>query len=502
VRAERTARRTLALAAAAFVAGAPATASAATVEIAGPLLTVTLPEGPRAAGVPQANSAYVNALPDGGVIVSIHGGLRAEDRTFGPGCQQVSGSTVAGMPAHNPPFPRGAGDATFAVTCNTAGARVIEGRLLGRDNGQGWLSTLNLPTNVTAEPTSGVVKPGDVIVTGAGGDRIDAGNGPDTIDAGGAPFKGQAAFPPTGDTRIDDPQRNFVNGGDGDDTLLQGADSTGRDTFSGGGGTDTVTYADRVGIGTPGQEGVHVSLDDQQNDGDPNLDPPDSLVNGETDNIKSDVENVIGTRREDFLVGNASRNLLNGGEAKDILAGGMGIDRVISREPPSSGVGTRDEISCGSPNFPPPNSGPGGQINPVVVGVIAGPAGDTLEADLADVPPRDCEMRTEMAVAEPGAVSVAASARLGRGGRLPVKLTCPRAAKRTCKGTLQMAGERPGSRAAKFSIAGGRSRVVNLRLSAAVAAALSRPGRSARVVASEKGLKGAVTTTALLRVRR
>jgi hypothetical protein len=126
---------------------------------------------------------------------------------------------------------------------------------------------------------------------------------------------------------------------------------------------------------------------------------------------------------------------------------------------------------------------------------------DSLQADLADPKPADCELLVDMAVNEPAPIKIAARANRARGNGLRVKLTCPRAAKRTCKGRLQLAGSRSGSRAAKFSIKGGAKRTVTLRLSAKAAAAVARRRAVARLVSNETGLKGEVNRVALVRVR-
>ena len=92
------------------------------------------------------------------------------------------------------------------------------------------------------------------------------------------------------------------------------------DTLSGGDGTDTVDYSQRVAALT-------VTLDDVQNDGEV----------GESDNVASDVENVIGGSAGDTLVGSGGPNVLDGrngddtlvgGGADDTLAGGVGNDTL------------------------------------------------------------------------------------------------------------------------------------------------------------------------------
>ena len=70
----------------------------------------------------------------------------------------------------------------------------------------------------------------------------------------------------------------------------------GADTLWGGDGSDTVTYEQR-------QEALKISLDDQPNDGAP----------GEKDNVRSDIENIIGGASGDLIVGNDVGNVLEGG---------------------------------------------------------------------------------------------------------------------------------------------------------------------------------------------
>ena len=467
----------------------PHAAHAAGIEVSGATLRVTL--GPPPSNTIGNNGAQVLPLPDGGAIVSLHGAVHSSDMTVGTGCQQVALSNANGLPA---PFP-GNGSAAIAATCSLTGVRVVEGRLRNPTTSQGWLSTLNLPTTVTSRANVGAAagQGGDRISTGAGGDRITGAAEHDVIDAGGAPYKGQEALPPTGNTAVDDPNRNIVDGGAGNDTVIQ-LRGTGRDVVTGGAGTDIVTYADRFTVGAPGSAGVHVTLDGVANDGDPNIDQLDSTAAGEGDNIGTDVEDLTGTKREDRLVGSAAANVLLGDEGVDVLTGGSGEDLILAREPASAGAGTADVISCGSPS--PTKTGTS------TFGVFSTTSGvDRLQADLADPKPASCELLVDMAVDEPAPVGIGRRARL-TGRRLAVRLTCPKKAQRTCAGELRMAGAKAGSRAARFSIAGGSRRTVRLALTARVARALARRRALARVLSTETGLEGAVNRVVILRVRR
>jgi Ca2+-binding RTX toxin-like protein len=463
----------------------PSAAEGAGIEVVGATLRVTL-SSPEVST--SATGAQVRPLADGGAIVSLHGSVSPPDRTVGAGCQQVGNANAGSMPSG---FPGGSPD--FVATCNLTNVRVVEGQLRSIQFGsQGWFSDLNLPTNVAVTSNAGDAagQGTNRISTGNGGDRITGSNEADTINTGGAPYKGQEAFPPSGNPALDDPNRNIVDGGGGNDTFLL-MFGTGRDVVTGGLGTDLATYAGRFGIGSPGSAGVHVTLDGQANDGDPNIDPPDSTVLGEGDNVGADVENLTGTKREDRLIGNGLKNVLLGDEGVDTLTGGNGEDTLLAREPATAGSGTPDVIDCGAPA--PLRS---------TFGVITTASGsDRLQADLADPKPFNCELLVDMAVDEPAPVRIARRARRAGARSLRVKLTCPRRARRRCNGTLQVAGKRPGSRAAEFALKRGAKRTVSLRLSARAARALARPRVSARLVSNEEGLQGEVNTVVHARVR-
>ena len=82
-----------------------------------------------------------------------------------------------------------------------------------------------------------------------------------------------------------------------------------------------------------------------------------------------------------MLLGNSSRNVLDGGEAKDTLTGGASEDALMAREPATASAGIKDTIDCGSPAASvPPQTFMG-------VSIGSTSAGDSLDADLVDVPP-------------------------------------------------------------------------------------------------------------------
>jgi Ca2+-binding RTX toxin-like protein len=110
-----------------------------------------------------------------------------------------------------------------------------------------------------------------------------------------------------------------VDGGAGDDMYLHDGKTgltTTRTDFRGGAGTDSANYQAAT-------TGVIVSKDNAANDG--------RTITGTTvidrDNIRDDVERLIGSSHNDSLNGNAGASILNGGPGSDLLNGGSGNDR-------------------------------------------------------------------------------------------------------------------------------------------------------------------------------
>ena len=132
----------------------------------------------------------------------------------------------------------------------------------------------------------------------AGGDGTDvlqgfAGN--DTMNGG-----------PRGDTYV---------GGDGDDYFNNEDGPDGGDDFLGGYGYDSVSYSRR--------HSVTVSIDGVANDG---------ATYGEGDNVKTDVEYVLGGWHNDVLTGSAAADVLSGADGNDTINGLGGDDRLTGGE--------------------------------------------------------------------------------------------------------------------------------------------------------------------------
>ncbi|CAA9404597.1 MAG: Alkaline phosphatase, partial [uncultured Phycisphaerae bacterium] len=114
-----------------------------------------------------------------------------------------------------------------------------------------------------------------------------------------------------------------VDAGAGDDTVTGGTGpdrfdgGTGGDVIGGGGGTDTVSYASRTGA-------VSVDIDGVRDDGS----SVDATAVTSRDDVKTDIENLVGGAGSDTLTGSAAANSFDGGAGGDTMAGGGGIDTV------------------------------------------------------------------------------------------------------------------------------------------------------------------------------
>lgn len=124
--------------------------------------------------------------------------------------------------------------------------------------------------------------------------------------------------------------KGTVNGQDGNDTLIAGTKSASSRalTWSGGAGTDTVSYKSS-------NAAVRVSLDNQANDG----------RNVDSDNVRGDVENIVGsTLGGDFLIGAdfANNRIDDGGGAGDKLFGLGGNDQLFAKD-----LAADSDLDCG-----------------------------------------------------------------------------------------------------------------------------------------------------------
>jgi hypothetical protein len=139
---------------------------------------------------------------------------------------------------------------------------------------------------------------------------------------------------PFADTLFGSASPDVITAGAGDDTIAGGfgddvfvsSSRDGADSYHGGPQRDTIMYSGRAA-------GVSVSLDNAGNDGE----------GAESDNVQSNVENIIGGNGGDILDSRGAFSTLTGGAGDDTLLGGAGPDTLIG----GSGV---DTMNAGSEN--------------------------------------------------------------------------------------------------------------------------------------------------------
>jgi Ca2+-binding RTX toxin-like protein len=117
-----------------------------------------------------------------------------------------------------------------------------------------------------------------------------------------------------GDVLQGDIGQNKLSGGPGNDSLDGGA---GADELIGNLGSDTADYSSR-------SNNVEVSLDERANDGE--WTGSESV---EDDNVRSDVENLVGGGGDDGFIGSAGDNVIRGGAGADVMWGEAGNDQLF-----------------------------------------------------------------------------------------------------------------------------------------------------------------------------
>jgi Ca2+-binding RTX toxin-like protein len=145
---------------------------------------------------------------------------------------------------------------------------------------------------------------------GDGSDTIDGGGGDDVLwgdNTNNTPGANDGS-----DTLRGGQGNDTLNGEAGDDTFVAEPGADGTDVLNGGSGVDTASFALRT-------QPQALSIDGVANDGE-----------GATpsDNIQTDVENVIGGAGPDTITGSAGPNGIGGGAGDDSVAGGDGDDAM------------------------------------------------------------------------------------------------------------------------------------------------------------------------------
>jgi hypothetical protein len=226
------------------------------------------------------------------------------------------------------------GTSPYATTCGAVGTPCIHITDWGA-----YIDLSSVPAGCAAgNQTEGWPRWGEAVCPVPPRLRVDLGDandnwtdwdGPSAIDAG--PGNDNTIAGAGGDDAIrGGPGNDVLLGGTGDDALdgglgddafegivgerLFGGDppSQGSDTYTGGGGGDSVIYTGRG-------EDLALSLDGVANDGEP----------GEHDNVGGDVTTVLGGDGADVITGNGHANAFAGDSGDDVIAGAGGDDRLF-----------------------------------------------------------------------------------------------------------------------------------------------------------------------------
>ncbi|MCW2925205.1 MAG: Proprotein convertase, partial [Thermoleophilia bacterium] len=233
----------------------------------------------------------------------------------GPGTDTVDGNAGNDVIACTPDMfgdsISDSGGGTETIDCSGLGSGITLAAGAGIDRVVGSA----FPDTITGASVAEGGPGDDVLVAGAGGSTLDGGDGQDLLQGGdGADMlRGSTgndrlrggAGPDVlgGDSGFDD-----LAGEDGDDALDGGGSG---DVLAGGSGADTVSYADRGA-------GVVVTQDGAGNDG----------TAGEGDNVRDDVELIVGTSLDDAMATGGTGTHLVGGGGNDRLTGGVGADTL------------------------------------------------------------------------------------------------------------------------------------------------------------------------------
>jgi Ca2+-binding RTX toxin-like protein len=209
------------------------------------------------------------------------------------------------------------------------GQVVLFSASLGDGNDTITIQTGLIPTSIGAGGGSDTMNGGpaadflrggqqnDTITGGGGNDQL-VGDDPGVAGGGNDSLDGGAG----NDTEDGQDGADTVRGGLGDDTLSGGggndvfpaeASADGTDVVNGGDGVDTATYAART-------DPLQLSLDDQPNDG---------VAGNATDNVHTDVENLVGGAAGDSVSGSDAANTLDGGAGDDTIEGKAGDDAIV-----------------------------------------------------------------------------------------------------------------------------------------------------------------------------
>jgi hypothetical protein len=381
------------------------------------------------------------------------------------------------------------------VACSRLAGRVTVNLRGGNDTfllsaSKGAL-TITDPITVSASSGS------DTVFTGAGDDAIQGGSGNDSLFGAGGNDTVDGSI---GDDRVfGDAGNDTLAGGDGNDDLFlgTGADTadagTGddelllstpardeRDEVQGGIGFDRASYS----IGGTGDRLTPVRILEANLEtlaGEKNTTENDVLRSIEsygggegndvlTGVLSSNASQYFGENGDDEIFGSSAANTVTGGAGSDSLDGNEGNDVVDAKSGEGSTADADPLIDCGTGT------------------------GDLAILDLLDdASPTGCE-NVDRSPAGEGPHVRPSFARLVpvAGGAATVRLSCPRALRRSCRGTVELQLGAARTARTAYVVAPGRSRRVAVQLGAL----RPRVGRRTvgHLLSREQGTKGLKTT--------
>jgi Ca2+-binding RTX toxin-like protein len=244
------------------------------------------------------------------LAMTVNGGDGDDVITGGNGADTINGGngndtfkSAASLADGNDTFVGGAGTDKADYSARTANLTfVMDGMTTGGEGAEA--------DTIGADVEDFVGGTGNDTITGnALGNHIQGGAGNDLISGG-----------PAGNCATTVPiDADVLDGEAGNDTFNEGAAADCGDVLNGGAGTDRADYQARL-VGAS----LSISLDGTANDGDP------AAVSGagEKDNVKADVEIVLGGIGNDTIIGSANNDELHGGPGNDTISGGAGNDTL------------------------------------------------------------------------------------------------------------------------------------------------------------------------------
>jgi len=245
-------------------------------------------------------------------------------------------------------------------------------------NSTGLTAAMDLGFPGLVAPDADPFNDRDVVDGGAGNDTILTGDDADTIDGG------------SGDDYIDGGiDADSIDGGSGDDTIIGGE---GSDVINGGDGNDLIYAA--LDPSFPDSLNIPDAIDPVLNNGDDlvhggagndtiyGADDNDTLHGDEGDDALYggiDEDMLFGGTGDDALFGGDAADTLEGGDGSDVLEGGRDDDTIITGAGDSANGGHGDDVFTIDASL---NDSAG--TGPTTLDIIGGETGEANQADNAD----------------------------------------------------------------------------------------------------------------------